>query len=57
MKFVGIRSYDGKISMIIHIIVHIASFFWFVDVGGEVARLSKINLTFEGGGIGIFFTR
>ena len=34
MKFIGIRSYDGKISMIIHIIVHIASFFWFVDVGG-----------------------
>ena len=55
MKFIGIRSYDGKNSMIIHIIVHIASFFWFVDVGGGGGEIIQNQFDIWRGGIGIFF--
>ena len=58
MKFNGIRSYDGKISVIIHIIVHIASFFglWTWGGGGGEIIQNLIDISRGGGGgIDIFF--
>ena len=52
MKFNGIRSYDGKISVIIHIIVHIASFFglWTWGGGGGEIIQNLIDISRGGGG-------
>lgn len=57
MKFNGIRSYDGKISVIIHIIVHIASFFglWTWGGGGGEIIQNLIDISRGGGGHRYFF--